>query len=411
MLTPADAVVLRRYVGSACHAHPAPSLGIGPAILRGLRDLGYRDSASAICALVDNAIDAQATEVDIIFEIAGAAIIAVAVMDNGIGMVPEMMRAACAVGATCPLGDGPHLARSGFGLPSAPFAIGRQFELISSPSSAFLAGVLFDLENLSPDDIHISEATRVELPTFVLDYLRREHRSWTAGTIIVLRDLDRLAPSTPTRFAEQLHAKLGHVFGRFASRMTLRVEGKRVVPIDPLFLLADVAEAALAGDKAEDTGTISVAMDRGGIHVRTALLPPGFVPTEGRRPQMSQPANDRAAIIRETNGLIISRLGRRLTVLPSTPLFHFSNVDRSIRVEVDFPPELDDLFAPSLSLQQVQVSHAVWSALRTHGVARHLEFLRRRVSQQRKRQWGLDATSADQTPASQRRRNRCQKKG
>jgi hypothetical protein len=107
-------------------------------------------------------------------------------------------------------------------------------------------------------------------------------------------------------------------------------------------------------------------------------------------------------VVRDTNGLIVSRLGRRLTVLPSTPLFNFSSADRSIKVEVDFPPELDDLFAPSLSLQQVQVSQAVWTAMRVNGVAGHLESLRRRVTQRRGRRWeaGLPPAPTNSNPAA-----------
>jgi len=381
MLIPADAVAQRRYVRAVRQTHSTPSLGIGPTILRGLRNLGYRDSAAALCALIDNAIDAQASQVDILFESEDGAVTAIAVIDDGFGMVPEMMRAACAVGASCPLGDGPHLARSGFGLPSAPFAIGHRFELISSPSGAVPARVLFDLDDLASDDVLIPQAVRAEFPPFVHDHLRRAGRAWSGGTIVVLGELDRLAPRITNGLAQLLRARLGHVFGRFLDRVTLTVDGIRVPPIDPLFLFADAPDVAPGAASAVDAGTLHIRLGEDKVTIRTALLPPGFIGAERRR--AAGVHMDRATIVRDNHGFVISRLGRRLTLLPSSPWFHFSNADRAIRVEIDFPPSLDELFAPSLSLQQVQMSDTAWSALRAGGLAAHLDALRRRVAAQR----------------------------
>lgn len=382
MLIQADAVAQRRSVCSTCQTHATRCLGIGPTILRSLRDLGYRDSAAAICALVDNAINAQASKVDILLASEDGTVTAIALFDNGFGMVPEMMRAACAVGASCPLGDGPHLAPSGFGLPFAPFAIGRRFELISSPTGATPARVLFDLDDLTSEDVLIPQAVRAEFPLFVHDHLRREGRAWSGGTIVVLSELDRLSPRIPLNLAQLLRARLGQVFGRFLDRITLTVDGMTVAPIDPLFLFADAPDAAPGMVAAVDAGTLHIAVGGGEVTIRTALLSPGFPGPDrclSHRVQMS-----RAAIVRDNHGFVISRLGRRLTLLPSLPWFQFSGADRAIRVKIDFPPSLDDLFAPSLSLQQVQVNAIVWDALRAGGLASHLDALRRRAAAERK---------------------------
>jgi len=410
MLMSAEAVGQRRYVRGQSHHRPV----LSPTILQGLRDLGYRDTAAAIAALIDNAIDAQADQVDIVIDAPAGQVRAMAVIDNGLGMVPEMMRAACAVGATCSFGDGPHLARSGFGLPSAPFSVGRRFHLLSAPAGSPLHGLTVDLDDLAGADANICEATRTELPGFVSSFLVRERRGWSAGTIVLIEVLDRLTTTSARNLGDQLRFRLGYVFGRFAARIALSLDGLAIRAIDPLFLESvpgspptNDVEAPLCG---EDKGVIITPIGGGKVAIRTALLP-DTLSRSSRGASISPTAAERQAIVRDMSGLVVSRLGRRLTVLPTTPIFHFGTADRPVRAELDFTPDLDDLFAPALSLQQVQVSPIVWEALRTGGAVQHLELLRRETASRRKRQWQSDAPPAVIATASPRRRNRCLKQG
>jgi hypothetical protein len=105
--------------------------------------------------------------------------------------------------------------------------------------------------------------------------------------------------------------------------------------------------------------------------------------------------------------LIISRLQRRLATITSSPLITFGKADGRLRAEIDFPPALDDLFTPALSLQQVHVADLVWRALRAAGVCHQLESLRRKCRQERIRGQATDAPAAMLNKASPRRRNRC----
>ena len=70
---------LRSVVMSTTRASLPPSIVIDPTIVRGLRGLGYLDSAAAICALVENVIDAEASDVEILFETDDGAVTAIAV--------------------------------------------------------------------------------------------------------------------------------------------------------------------------------------------------------------------------------------------------------------------------------------------------------------------------------------------
>src|SRR5437867_10544819 len=65
------------------------------AFVEGMRDSGYKSTATALDEFVDNSIQAQATRVDVAYEVVKPdgnqhELGSVAVIDNGHGMEPEM---------------------------------------------------------------------------------------------------------------------------------------------------------------------------------------------------------------------------------------------------------------------------------------------------------------------------------
>src|SRR5262245_43741042 len=91
------------------------------AFVEGMRDSGYKSTATATDEFVDNSIQAQATRVDVAYDVRNRAgnvheIAQVAVIDNGHGMEPEMIRAAVLWGGTHRQNDRSGFGRFGFGL-------------------------------------------------------------------------------------------------------------------------------------------------------------------------------------------------------------------------------------------------------------------------------------------------------
>src|SRR3954466_15743372 len=68
------------------------------AFVRGIRDLGYRSTGDALAELIDNAVQAYADRVNVLFGFEGGGSLKkpsqLAVLDNGHGMDPEMIRRA-----------------------------------------------------------------------------------------------------------------------------------------------------------------------------------------------------------------------------------------------------------------------------------------------------------------------------
>lgn len=368
MLIHADRVAQRRYVRAA-HAQSRPyTLTQGPAVLRGLRDLGFRDPPAAVAALVDNAIDARASRVDVLTHTASGKVSALAIIDDGVGMVPEMIRAACAVGGACRIGDGPHLGREGFGLPAAPLALGQRFTLMSRPQGGALFAVTCDLNELGDAPRPLPEAVPADAPRFVREALAvRGDRD--AATVVLVEALDRIT-MTPAQLRRALLLHLGLTFGGMPRRPAILVDGEAAPAIDPLFL-DPAAPGFTAGlDGGLEGPGFAFAYGGGEVRVRSALLPM----LELRRARGGDLVR---AIRRATEGLLVSRLGRRIAPITEVEDWRWPSADSAFRIEIDVTPELDSDVVVALSMQSVRLTGRAWRKLRHEGLDRVMEDLRR----------------------------------
>src|SRR4051812_27074666 len=80
------------------------SLMVPEAFVRGIRDLGYRSNGDAVAELIDNALQANADRIDVAFGYEGSGSTKkpaqMAIVDNGHGMEPAMIRMAVMWGGT-----------------------------------------------------------------------------------------------------------------------------------------------------------------------------------------------------------------------------------------------------------------------------------------------------------------------
>jgi hypothetical protein len=112
--------------------------------------------------------------------------------------------------------------------------------------------------------------------------------------------------------------------------------------------------------------------------------------------------NERFAIRRDNNGVIVLRAGRQIDVIDGhTEIGKFQNNDRYIGLEIDFDPTLDGLFAVPTSKQQVVPSKRVWDLLDEAGFKDALAQMRALVKKDIKRvdELASKKSSPDQKPA------------
>lgn len=100
-----------------------------------------------------------------------------AVVDNGHGMNPDMIRVALMWGGTHRENDRNGLGRYGYGLPCSSVSLGRRVTVISQVSGGGLFGVELDLDAITSGhytdrigDIVMPTPRPAEFPSFVADH-------------------------------------------------------------------------------------------------------------------------------------------------------------------------------------------------------------------------------------------------
>ena len=375
-------------------------LVVPEAFVRGIRDLGYRSNGDAIAELIDNALQAFADRVDVAFGYDGTTSLKkplqLAVIDNGHGMEPAMIRMAVMWGGTHRENDRTGLGRYGYGLPCASVSLGRRFTVLSKVADGAIHSVTLDLDALSAGaytdqtgDIIVPEPVEAELPPFVADQLALAHpRGWASGTVILIEKLDRLEWATTQGLRENLCRQFGVTYHKLRGEAALFVDNEYVEPIDPLFLTSEFHLYDLDDDRARALSPVRIEVRdpetgtyKGAITLRYAWFPPSFGSVDKERDAVGLNANPRFAILKDYHGILFSRNGRLIDVQTRTPWTSFINNDRYIKVEVEFAATLDEPFGVTTSKQQVTISQFIWDKLREAGLPKAVEQLRIKVKE------------------------------
>jgi hypothetical protein len=370
--------------------------------VRGMRELGYKSNAHALDELIDNAEQAGAANVHIAFGFTGesdAKPAELAVIDDGHGMDPKMIRAAMMWGGTHRENDRKGFGRFGYGLPSASVSIARRYSVYSwVDGGPGVFGITFDVDELATGkyrDTHghtvVPDVKRAELPAWVSDYIDDHFPGGMprSGTVVLLDSLDRLKWKTAKNLREKLVEHIGVTYRNYLRMMNVVVDGDGVEPLDPLFLtpgarfFANDAEGLPpASFEVKDPAT---GKPLGSIKVRYAYLKPGEFSMKYADAAKKELNKARTAIRDQFNGLLILRNGRQLDVVRTLPRSggwrkSFKNYDAFYKVEVDFPATLDEEFAVTTSKQQVVLTDRIWDLLKQIGVPRVMTDLYKRVS-------------------------------
>lgn len=373
---------------------------VAPTFLRGIRRSGFLSSATALFELVDNSLEARASSVHVIFGFGESASKpdALAVLDDGHGMEPAMLRVALAWGGTHREDSRLGFGRFGYGLPSASMSQGRRFSVYSkTPGHRFHKATL-DLAALeaTPAQTHaIARAVAAKLPAWVEEYARQYLPSLLTsaghGTVVVVEHLDNLTWKTSVALERNIDRALGVTYRNYLRRVRVLLQGRRVEPIDPLFLTLKARHHALDADRAEAVPAVPIAVTVDpaepplSIKVRAAYFPPTFARIDKRKEAVGLNANARFPIMKDNNGVIVLRLGRQIDVLSVGLWTQFQNNDRYWAIELDFPAELDEWFSVTTNKQRIALADPLREALRKGGLPELIEGLRSRYKRDRQR--------------------------
>jgi hypothetical protein len=311
------------------------------------RDSGYRSPTTAIAEFVDNALQANATNVSINLMDSDRAESAteVLVIDDGTGMDPQTLHLALSFGGSTRFDDRRGLGRYGMGLPNAALSVARRVDVYTWQSGE-THGCYLDLDSFSAGRRkRLPSTERVELPPSFLP--RTDH-----GTAVLLTRCDRLGYKRMAFLRRRLQQDLGRIFRHFIGTGTnITVDGDLVTAIDPLFLMssARLAGASPFGDALRYSldGSPSTS---GEIVVRFSELP---------IEDWYQAPNKEKRRLGITNAPTVSIL-RANREIDSGWFFmgdkRRENYDDWWRCEINFDPHLDEIFGVTHTKQGIRPS-------------------------------------------------------
>jgi hypothetical protein len=380
------------------------SMVVGDAFVRGMRDIGYKHTGTALDELIDNAIQAEAKNVHIVLGYGDKKKSKkkpdmIAVVDDGHGMERLMLWASVIWGGThreADKGSRCGFGRYGYGLPSSCVSQGKRFQVYSRVDGGVFHRTEIDVDDISDGKytnqngrICVAEPAESSLPKWISAYVKNNFPdgSLKHGTVVVIDKLDGLSYKTTNQLQRFLLEHFGVVYRNFLRQVNVLVDGQKVEPVDPLFITPGFRHYDLDEDRAEaleplafDVKDVETRKALGTVKVRFSYMPPGFqrVP-EDKLKQKGGKRNARFGIMDEHNGIIIMRSGRQIDVVTSRcPWTTFINYDRNWGVEVDFPPTLDEEFSITTSKQQVVLRPRMWDLLKEAGVWKAIKELRAR---------------------------------
>jgi len=217
------------------------------------RKSAYKNTARAAREIVDNAFEAGAKNVWIVFKRPSEeergkherrdAVSGVAFIDDGPGMVPEMARYALSWGGGTHFDDPTGIGRFGFGLPNSSINQTRCVQVYTRTGAKqpwMCATLDINSEKVKQHGmVKVEPAVEAELPAFVAEYMKKNRITLKAGTIVVWDKPDRLTARSAATLRQQILDDFGVVYRYLLDEFRLIVDGVAVQKVDPLFLMED----------------------------------------------------------------------------------------------------------------------------------------------------------------------------
>lgn len=199
------------------------------------RDSGYKNTASAVAELIDNSFEAHASEIEVLIvelNASGRRQLQLAVMDNGSGMTPSVLRLALQFGGSTRFNSRDGVGRYGMGLPNSSLSQARRVDVYSWTLTDAVWWSYLDVDEIASGTVkNVPKPVRTRLKA--VDNLPNS----PSGTIVLWSKCDRLNHKKVKTLAAKLHAELGKTFRKqIYNGKIIKINDNPVQPIDPLFL-------------------------------------------------------------------------------------------------------------------------------------------------------------------------------
>lgn len=335
--------------------------------VKAMQDNGYKSPAYAVAELIDNAIQAQATKVellcleetDLVNERRCSRIKNLAVLDNGKGMDSKTLRMALQFGNGLYLDYDKHtgIGRFGMGLPCSSISQAQVVDVwtwTNGPDSAIHSY------------LNVDEISRGELASVPAPEPKPIPKIWRSvgtsfqksGTLVVWDRMTRCIWRTSRTIIENSEFLIGRIYRKFIINHAVSIRmaafdtanpgdsliDKMALPNDPCYLLDRTSCPPPFADKAmfESWGeprefTIRHLGKEQKVIIRFSLA------KKSARESENAGALPHGKHAEKNIGVSIVRAGRELDLDPGWAI-KYDPRERWWGVELEFPPSLDDLF-------------------------------------------------------------------
>ncbi|MBW4618587.1 MAG: ATP-binding protein [Cyanosarcina radialis HA8281-LM2] len=342
--------------------------------VQAMRDNGYKNAAYAIAELMDNAIQAGASQVELLCgerkqqveQRKRSRIEQIAVLDNGCGMNASVLRLALQFGNGTYLEENRHtgIGRFGMGLPSSSISQCQRVEVWSWQNGA--ENALYSYLDL--DEIKSRRITEVPQPIakpIPLVWLKIGQKFGNSGTLVVWSKIDRCIWRTGKAIIDNSEFAIGRMYRKFlhSGQVKIRmvafdlealdniIAEKYALPNDPGYLMETTSCPAPFDERSmfqpwegdtsyEVTYKIKFKDREHEVKVRFSYAKEEARQAEPGKNPGSLPHGQHAA---KNIGLSVMRAGRELE-LDQNLVNNYDPTERWWGVEVEFPPLLDDIF-------------------------------------------------------------------
>lgn len=350
-------------------------------VVQAMRDNGYKNAAYALAELIDNSIQAEATEVEVLcaekeiqLQRRSSRIHQIAVLDNGSGMDSTVLRMALQFGNGTYLAEEKHtgMGRFGMGLPCSSISQCKRVDVWT-----WQTGV----ENAIYTYLDLNEIKNKQLTEVPEPQKRPIPEIWEkvttgfgkTGTLVVWSDIDRCVWKTGKAIIENSEFVIGRMYRKFldTKKVVIRMatfdidEPTKIMvekfakPNDPGYLMAETScdapfdkkpmfQAWEAWEGADYEATFTIKFNGKEQEVKIRFSYAKEEARQGKNPG-KLPHGQHAG---RNMGVSVVRAGRELELDQSW--IQKRPTERWWGVEIEFPPALDDLFGVTNSKQSAR---------------------------------------------------------
>lgn len=315
--------------------------------IRAVRESGYLSLSTALAELVDNSLQADASQVSITIERESpTALPTITVLDDGVGMTRKELETCLRFGGSSRFDTRDSFGRFGMGLPAASLSQARTVE-VTSWRGQTANRVSLDVDSIAQGLAPSLRARRVGAS------------GSTSGTRVCWKQCDRIEYRRLAWLERSLRRDLGRMYRRFLQQgLSLTINGTSVAAHDPLLLGVNVegGHASLAFEP------LAYEFEAGNGQTSTVTVRFSMLPVQTWH-HLDNVTKRRIGIVGQ-GGVSILRAGREIS-----SGWHLmgakrkENYDDWWRCEIEFDPILDEHFGITINKQGIRPSPMLSEAM------------------------------------------------